>query len=68
VVAAFRDHYQVPLVAVDARTASSSAFKGVTDRKPSARSSAPSSSASSEEEAAKIEDVKYLVQGTLSRT
>ena len=47
VVAAFRDHFHVPLIAVDAEDRYLAKLKGVTDPEQSARSSGPSSSASS---------------------
>ena len=47
VVAAFRDHFKVPLIAVDAEDRFLERLAGVTDPETSARSSARSSSASS---------------------
>jgi GMP synthase (glutamine-hydrolysing) len=65
VVAAFRDHYQVPLVAVDAKDRFLERLKGVTDPETKRKIIGAEFIRVFEEEAAKIEDVKYLVQGTL---
>jgi GMP synthase (glutamine-hydrolysing) len=65
VVAAFRDHYQVPLVAVDAKDRFLERLKGVTDPETKRKIIGAEFIRVFEEEASKIEDVKYLVQGTL---
>ena len=66
VIAAFRDHFKVPLVAVDAEDRFlKRARRAVATRRPSARRSAPSSSASSRRRRRKLGDAKFLVQGTL---
>ena len=65
VVAAFRDHFKVPLVAVDAEERFLDRLAGVTEPERSARSSARSSSASSRRRPSKLGDPGYLVQGTL---
>ena len=65
VISAFRDHFKVPLVAVDAEDR----FLAAAGRRPtpstSARRSAPSSSASSRRRRRKLDDARFLVQGTL---
>src|SRR3954454_16732439 len=65
VVAAFRDHYQVPLVSVDAKDRFLERLKGVTDPETKRKIIGAEFIRVFEEEASKIEDVKYLVQGTL---
>ena len=65
VVAAFRDHFKVPLVAVDAKDRFLDRLKGVTDPETKRKIIGAEFIRVFEEEAAKIEDVKYLVQGTL---
>src|SRR4029078_9732778 len=65
VVAAFRDHYQVPLVAVDAKDRFLERLKGVTDPETKRKIIGAEFIRVFEEEASKIDDVKYLVQGTL---
>src|SRR3954468_4219696 len=65
VVAAFRDHYQVPLVAVDAKDRFLERLAGVTDPETKRKIIGAEFIRVFEEEANKIEDVKYLVQGTL---
>ena len=66
VVAAFRDHFKVPLVAVDAEDRFlDQARRACPSPRPSARSSAPSSSASSRRRRRSSATPKFLVQGTL---
>ena len=65
VVAAFRDHFKVPLVAVDAEDRFLERLAGVTDPETKRKIIGAEFIRVFEEEAAKIEDVKYLVQGTL---
>jgi GMP synthase (glutamine-hydrolysing) len=65
VVAAFRDHFHVPLVVADAKDRFLDRLKGVTDPEQKRKIIGAEFIRVFEEEAAKIEDVKYLVQGTL---
>jgi GMP synthase (glutamine-hydrolysing) len=65
VVAAFRDHFKVPLVAVDAKDRFLERLAGLTDPETKRKIIGAEFIRVFEEEAAKIEDVKYLVQGTL---
>jgi GMP synthase (glutamine-hydrolysing) len=65
VIAAFRDHFHVPLVAVDAKDRFLSRLAGVTDPETKRKIIGAEFIRVFEEEAAKIEDVRYLVQGTL---
>ena len=66
VISAFRDHFKVPLVAVDAEDRFLARLSGaVASPRPSARRSAPSSSASSRRRRRKLEGAAFLVQGTL---
>jgi GMP synthase (glutamine-hydrolysing) len=65
VVAAFRDHFKVPLVAVDAQDRFLERLAGVTDPETKRKIIGAEFIRVFEEEAAKIEDVRYLVQGTL---
>src|SRR3954466_14421971 len=65
VVAEFRDHYQVPLVAVDAKDRFLKRLAGQTDPETKRKIIGAEFIRVFEEEASKIEDVKYLVQGTL---
>src|SRR3954465_3578833 len=65
VVAAFRDQFKVPLVAVDAKDRFLDRLAGVTDPETKRKIIGAEFIRVIEEEAAKIEDVKYLVQGTL---
>jgi GMP synthase (glutamine-hydrolysing) len=65
VVAAFRDHFHVPLVVADAKDRFLGRLKGVTDPEQKRKIIGAEFIRVFEEEAAKIEDVKYLVQGTL---
>src|SRR3954453_1551727 len=65
VVAAFRDHFKVPLVAVDAKDRFLKRLEVVTDPETKRKIIGAEFIRVFEEEADKIEDVKYLVQGTL---
>jgi GMP synthase (glutamine-hydrolysing) len=65
VIAAFRDHFKVPLVAVDARDRFLERLAGVTDPETKRKIIGAEFIRVFEEEALKIEDVRYLVQGTL---
>jgi GMP synthase (glutamine-hydrolysing) len=65
VIAAFRDHFKVPLVAVDARDRFLERLAGVTDPETKRKIIGAEFIRVFEEEAVKIEDVRYLVQGTL---
>jgi GMP synthase (glutamine-hydrolysing) len=65
VVAAFRDHFKVPLVVADAKDRFLDRLKGVTDPEQKRKIIGAEFIRVFEQEAAKIEDVKYLVQGTL---
>ncbi len=65
VVRAFRDHFKVPLVAVDASQRFLSRLKGVTDPEEKRKRIGSEFIRVFEEEAAKLPDVQFLVQGTL---
>jgi GMP synthase (glutamine-hydrolysing) len=65
VVAAFRDHFEVPLVVVDARDRFLEKLDGVEDPERKRRIIGEEFIRVFEEEAAKLDDVGYLVQGTL---
>jgi GMP synthase (glutamine-hydrolysing) len=65
VVAAFRDHFKVPLVAVDASERFLAKLQGVTDPELKRKTIGAEFIRVFEEEAAKLEDVRFLVQGTL---
>jgi GMP synthase (glutamine-hydrolysing) len=65
VIAAFRDHFKVPLVAVEAEERFLARLKGVTDPEEKRRRIGAEFIRVFEEEAAKLDDVKFLVQGTL---
>jgi GMP synthase (glutamine-hydrolysing) len=65
VIAAFRDHFQVPLVAVDAADRFLSRLAGVTDPEQKRKRIGAEFIRVFEEEAAKLRDVSHLVQGTL---
>jgi GMP synthase (glutamine-hydrolysing) len=65
VVRTFREHYDVPLVHVDARDRFLSRLAGVTDPEEKRRIIGEEFIRVFEEEAAKLDDVGYLVQGTL---
>ena len=65
VISAFRDHFKVPLVAVDAEERFLSRLTGVTDPEAKRKAIGAEFIRVFEEEAAKLGDAKYLVQGTL---
>jgi GMP synthase (glutamine-hydrolysing) len=65
VIAAFRDHFKVPLVAVDAEERFLARLQGVTDPEEKRKRIGAEFIRVFEEEAAKLEDVQFLVQGTL---
>jgi GMP synthase (glutamine-hydrolysing) len=65
VVAAFRDHFKVPLVAVDASDRFLARLKGISDPERKRKIIGAEFIRVFEEEAARLEDVQYLVQGTL---
>jgi GMP synthase (glutamine-hydrolysing) len=65
VISAFRDHFHVPLVAVDASQRFLARLTGVTDPEEKRKLIGAEFIRVFEEEAAKLDDVKFLVQGTL---
>jgi GMP synthase (glutamine-hydrolysing) len=65
VIAAFRDHFQVPLVAVDAEERFLAKLKGVTDPELKRKAIGAEFIRVFEEEADKLDNVRFLVQGTL---
>jgi GMP synthase (glutamine-hydrolysing) len=65
VIAAFRDHFKVPLVAVDAEARFLDRLKGVSDPETKRKAIGREFIRVFEEEAAKLGDAKFLVQGTL---
>ncbi|MEX1141976.1 MAG: glutamine-hydrolyzing GMP synthase [Thermoleophilaceae bacterium] len=65
VVSAFRDHFKVPLVAVDAEERFLRRLEGVTDPEAKRKAIGGEFIRVFEEEAARIGDARYLVQGTL---
>ncbi|HEY0344065.1 MAG TPA: glutamine-hydrolyzing GMP synthase, partial [Solirubrobacteraceae bacterium] len=65
VIAAFRDHFKVPLVAVDAEQRFLERLAGVTDPETKRKAIGAEFIRVFEEEAAKLGDARYLVQGTL---
>jgi GMP synthase (glutamine-hydrolysing) len=65
VIAAFRDHFHVPLVAVDASERFLDRLRGVTDPEEKRKRIGAEFIRVFEEQAAKLEDVRFLVQGTL---
>jgi GMP synthase (glutamine-hydrolysing) len=65
VVAAFRDHFHVPLVAVDASERFLARLQGVTDPEEKRKRIGDEFIRVFEQEAAKLPDVRFLVQGTL---
>jgi GMP synthase (glutamine-hydrolysing) len=65
VIAAFRDHFHVPLVAVDASDRFLGRLQGVSDPEEKRKRIGAEFIRVFEEEAAKLQDVKFLVQGTL---
>jgi GMP synthase (glutamine-hydrolysing) len=65
VVQAFRDHFKVPLVAVDAEDRFLAKLKGVSDPERKRKIIGAEFIRVFEEEAARLDDVEFLVQGTL---
>ena len=65
VVEAFRDHFKVPLVAVDAEDRFLDKLQGVSDPERKRKIIGAEFIRVFEEEAAKLDDVEFLVQGTL---
>jgi GMP synthase (glutamine-hydrolysing) len=65
VIAAFRDHFKVPLVAVDAEQRFLDRLRGVTEPEAKRKAIGAEFIRVFEEEAAKIGAARYLVQGTL---
>ena len=65
VISAFRDHFRVPLVAVDAADRFLERLSGVSDPERKRKLIGTEFIRVFEEEAAKLDDVQFLVQGTL---
>jgi len=65
VIEAFRDHFHVPLVAVDASDRFLARLQGVTDPEEKRKRIGAEFIRVFEEEARKLDDVHFLVQGTL---
>ena len=65
VVSAFRDHFKVPLVAVEAEERFLARLEGLTDPEAKRKAIGSEFIRVFEEEAARIGDADYLVQGTL---
>jgi GMP synthase (glutamine-hydrolysing) len=65
VIAAFRDHFRVPLVAVDAEERFLARLEGVADPEEKRKRIGAEFIRVFEEEAARLDDVGFLVQGTL---
>jgi GMP synthase (glutamine-hydrolysing) len=65
VISAFRDHFKVPLVAVDAEDRFLNRLKGVSEPEAKRKAIGAEFIRVFEEEAANIGDAHYLVQGTL---
>ena len=65
VISAFRDHFKVPLVAVDAETRFLERLKGVSEPEAKRKAIGAEFIRVFEEEAARIGSANYLVQGTL---
>jgi GMP synthase (glutamine-hydrolysing) len=65
VIAAFRDHFHVPLVAVDAEARFLARLRGVTEPEAKRKAIGAEFIRVFEEEAATLGDARYLVQGTL---
>ncbi|MBV8987179.1 MAG: glutamine-hydrolyzing GMP synthase, partial [Solirubrobacterales bacterium] len=65
VIAAFRDHFHVPLVAVDAADRFLARLQGITDPEEKRKRIGAEFIRVFEEQAAKLDDVGFLVQGTL---
>ena len=65
VISAFRDHFKVPLIAVDAEDRFLARLRGVSDPERKRKLIGAEFIRVFEEEAAKLDDVRFLVQGTL---
>jgi GMP synthase (glutamine-hydrolysing) len=65
VIAAFRDHFRVPLVAVDAEERFLARLRGISDPEEKRKRIGAEFIRVFEEEAARLDDVRFLVQGTL---
>src|SRR5579875_2212803 len=65
VVSAFRDHFKVPLIAVDAEERFLTGLRGISDPETKRKIIGTEYIRVFEEEAAKLEDARFLVQGTL---
>ncbi len=65
VIAAFRDHFQVPLVAVDAEERFLARLAGVSDPEQKRKAIGGEFIRVFEEEAARLQGARFLVQGTL---
>jgi GMP synthase (glutamine-hydrolysing) len=65
VIEAFRDHFRVPLVAVDASDRFLARLQGVTEPEQKRKRIGTEFIRVFEEEARKLDDVRFLVQGTL---
>ena len=65
VISAFRDHFKVPLVAVDASDRFLTRLQGVSDPERKRKLIGAEFIRVFEEEAARLDDVRFLVQGTL---
>jgi GMP synthase (glutamine-hydrolysing) len=65
VISAFRDHFHVPLVAVDASERFLARLRGVSDPEEKRKRIGAEFIRVFEEEAARLDDVQFLVQGTL---
>ena len=65
VISAFRDHFKVPLVAVDAEDRFLERLRGVSDPERKRKLIGAEFIRVFEEEAARLDDVSFLVQGTL---
>jgi GMP synthase (glutamine-hydrolysing) len=65
VIAAFRDHFRVPLVAVDASDRFLERLSGVTDPEEKRKRIGAEFIRVFEKEASRLEDARFLVQGTL---
>ena len=65
VISAFRDHFKVPLVAVDASDRFLAKLRGVSDPERKRKLIGAEFIRVFEEEASKLDDVRFLVQGTL---
>jgi GMP synthase (glutamine-hydrolysing) len=65
VVSTFGEHFQIPLIAVDASERFLARLKGVTDPEEKRKRIGTEFIRVFEEEAAKLDDVHFLVQGTL---